>query len=698
MKMWKTRAILSIFCCLGLISIVRAQISDERLDVNIANLSEKLSGSLEAIGQYMWGDSRKELYNIDVMVQVVLNNMSMQPLMEKQFIDFLKTEKSAAAKQFICRKLSLVGTKRSAGILAELLENKELADYGLYALERIASPAMDKILIKALARSEGRIKIGIINSLGRRRCRAAVKGLIPLTRHEDVDLAKASMTALGLIGGKDSRKALAENRILLRGELRNAAMSNLLILADKLATTGNTTESGKIYHSFLVPDNIRAAALNGLFNSFPLKAEALIYDVICGNDDQLKTIAIRKLSRMAEVGNVEKIASTLVHLKAGHKIELIHALAKLKDASALTSIEREVESENSDVRIAAITALGDLGKTASVRLLAELAGRGGLEAENARISLYRLTGKHIDTEVINLLVANKCQAPAELLKAVSQRHLSNAVEAILPYFDHTESEVQLEAVKSYGLIARPANLKPLINVILKTKSNGLCKAAQKGIVTIARRKFWGEKQDEEILSAYMGAATIKARSALLNIMGSTGSLVALPEIRRELGSKNTTVRKAAIQALASWPDSRPLKYLCEIAEKEPEEVSGILALRGYISLVKKDLKMTKVEKIDHYKVAYSLADSKNEKRLVFSALAKIYTPASLKLAVDLYLKGNLREEAEVAVMTIARKIWKTEPALTKIALETLQANTSTGKIKRQAGELLKKIQVLPKNS
>ena len=59
------------------------------------------------------------------------------PRDREEFIAFLKSDATTAAKDFICRQLGVIGSEASVPVLAAMLNDPGTADLGRYALERI---------------------------------------------------------------------------------------------------------------------------------------------------------------------------------------------------------------------------------------------------------------------------------------------------------------------------------------------------------------------------------------------------------------------------------------------------------------------------------------------------------------------------------------------------------------------------------
>ena len=117
--------------------------------------------------------------------------------MEKQLDEFLKSDASYAAKDFVCRELSVVGTEASVPVLASMLTDEKVSDIARYALERIPGAAADDALRQALSKAQGNAKVGIINTLGVRGDKKAVEALAGLITDANETVAVAAVAALG---------------------------------------------------------------------------------------------------------------------------------------------------------------------------------------------------------------------------------------------------------------------------------------------------------------------------------------------------------------------------------------------------------------------------------------------------------------------------------------------------------------------
>ena len=133
--------------------------------------------ALKQLKTFTLGDNPQPLRTIE---EAVVRSQADAAVREKILVSFrqvLQNDSSFGARQFVCRQLALIGTENEVSVLAPLLPNPELSSLARYALARIPGKKADQALIAALAKTDGREKRGIINTLGNRHCQAAIESL-----------------------------------------------------------------------------------------------------------------------------------------------------------------------------------------------------------------------------------------------------------------------------------------------------------------------------------------------------------------------------------------------------------------------------------------------------------------------------------------------------------------------------------------
>ena len=103
---------------------------------------------------------------------------------------------SVYARAKACQRLAVVGDRTAVPALAALLTDPQLSHYARFGLEPIPDPSADEALRGALEKVKGRLLVGVVNSIGRRKDARAIPALSRLVRDADTEVARAAEAAL----------------------------------------------------------------------------------------------------------------------------------------------------------------------------------------------------------------------------------------------------------------------------------------------------------------------------------------------------------------------------------------------------------------------------------------------------------------------------------------------------------------------
>lgn len=153
---------------------------------------------------YDWGGDRGSLAGIDDSIVAAQGDKDKLAEIEQGLLEVLQTDAKLPAKEYACRQLALIGTAGCVPVLAAMLTDAELSDRARFALEAIPDVAAGDALRAALDKSEGNIRVGIVNTLGERRDQKAVPAISEMQNSADQVLATAAKAALRKIGATEN--------------------------------------------------------------------------------------------------------------------------------------------------------------------------------------------------------------------------------------------------------------------------------------------------------------------------------------------------------------------------------------------------------------------------------------------------------------------------------------------------------------
>lgn len=226
---------------------------------------ETIDQALEALKTYNWGTDRGPLAPLEAAIVTTRDDAAARADLIAKLSAALASEISRDAKDIVCRLLMVIGTAEAVPALAALLSSEELSHMARYALERIPDPAAANALRDAVPQLNGKLKAGVIGSLGVRKDADSVAILAPLLTDADQVVARAAACALGNIQTTEAVAALSAANVPAECEM--AVTDALLACAEKLLADTQRAEAMKIYKKFTgdqQPKHVRLAATRGL--------------------------------------------------------------------------------------------------------------------------------------------------------------------------------------------------------------------------------------------------------------------------------------------------------------------------------------------------------------------------------------------------------------------------------------------------
>ncbi len=672
--------------------------------------SSEFGQLLSNIKTYDFNKSRADLVKISDMIRNASGKPEMKA-MEKQLDEFLKSDASYAAKDFVCRELSVAGTEASVPALASMLTDEKVSDIARYALERIPGAAVDDALRKALSKAEGKAKVGIINTLGVRGDKKAVESLAKLTNDANETVAVAAVAALGGIDDRMATIAIAIAKDKATGAIKTAAIDAYLRCADRLTAKGQKEVALAIYEELYAssgPVIIRVAAARGMILTAGDKTSKVIVEILKSADKPVQTAAIATLKevvrppltgstsspqtsspQVAKTDVIKAAAEQMANLEAAQQAQLISALADCGDKVALPTVQEAVKSKDTAVRIAALRAMGTLGDVSSVDMLvAAAASSGGEEQRAAQESLYRLRGDDVDDAILEKLPDAEPKAKVELVRSCEQRDIKKAVPVLMKTAKDADAKVRIESIKALRALAGPQDIAALIELQLAATGNDRGEL-EKTAVVVAHKIAEDKGQARAVLAALPAAKDVDAKCSLLSVLGKIGDEAALPVLRESLGDKDDKIKDAAVRALSDWPTATPAADLLKVAQTSENQVHKTLALRGYVRLAGLKSNRPAEETMKMYKDAMSLAADVSEKKMVLSGLGSTESFEAMQMASSYLDDKELKDEAEAAVVKIAESTIKGHSSATKEILRKVIEGTTNESVREQAQKLLK---------
>lgn len=169
-------------------------------------------------------------------------------------------------KAIACKKLSIVGGKEAVAPMAALLSHPQLSCYARFGMEPNPDPSVDEAFRAALPKLTGRLKIGVITSIGVRKDAKALDALTRLIDDPDAQIGGAAAASVGMIGGMQASRALQTALAKISAPVFPVVARASLLCAESLLAS-NRPRAMELYSQLsaeTMPKPVRMAAIRVL--------------------------------------------------------------------------------------------------------------------------------------------------------------------------------------------------------------------------------------------------------------------------------------------------------------------------------------------------------------------------------------------------------------------------------------------------
>lgn len=648
---------------------------------------------------FEWDDSRAVLYTVQEKIRSCYGNKEALGKIEEMLLDLLDSDSSAAAKDFACRQLAVIGTDKSVPMLSKMLADPKTSDMARYALEKIPGGGVDNVLVKTAKTAPNQeVLIGIISTLGNRKSDKVISlahDLFSNAGNNDEAVKIALLWALGSAGTEESVEELFNVRPNLTGQAQKRCTDALLMCADAMLAANQKERAIEIYGMLYKQENpsvVRAAALIGLSQAGSQDVQALLPNVIRTGDMTLRTAAIQSLAYVNDDLILETIVSKASDLPADAQIQLLTVLSENSRKGAKFLALQMVHSEQQPVRIAAYEALAKTGDTSAIEILAGSAAQAQDrdERQAAQEALSQIPGKSIDLAILEKIAASidansDEKVVIELIHATASRGIDDAPEVLFRTAEHDNQRIASESVRALQSLAEPEHAEALVNLVVSRPG-----ADTENALLLVAEKFSNSDQVARLILDKYGkiAGNEDAQVSLLRVMGKLGNPDVIPLIRSGYASSNEKLQEAAFRAMTDWPQNDFMQEVKTLARSAEDEKTKILALRAYIRMLT-DSGKNEQDIVDELIAAYALAERPDERKYVIGVLGNYGNEEALTFVKDKLAEPDLKAEAQVGLLQICEKLRSEKPSAVNPVLQMLKENGSSETVRNRAEELLK---------
>jgi HEAT repeat protein len=557
-----------------------------------------------------------------------------------------------------CRQLAIIGGQDSLAPLAALLGDEELSHMARYALEPNPNPAVDQALREALTKVKGGPLVGVIGSVGVRRDAQAVPALARFLRDPDAVVARAAARALGSIGNEPAATALQDALAGAAADNRLDTCEGLLRCAERLAAGGQEREAIAIYDRLRkldAPHQVRGGALRGAILTRGKGGLALLKENLRSSDYILFSAAVQTAQVMLDSDVTRALTDELKSLPPDNQILVMQALGRRGDKAALPALLTAVKTGPKPVRLAALATVTELGDAAAVPVLVQSMNDTDREiSQAAQENLAALPGPEADAAIVALFHSGDRDKQARALELMGRRRMADGLPALLKAARTADAALRPAIIKTVGDLGGPEQLPVLLDVLRELRQPQELTAVEQALSSVCTKADDPPAQVRTLV-ACIAPAQPAQQAVLLRVLSAVGGAEALQAVRAAVESDNADVRAAASRALGAWKTTDAAPLLLVLAKEAKEDAEKTLLLRNYLAIAGRG-SLPVEQRLDMCRQAAGLVQRDDEKKLLLGTLSNIESPETFGLVLPYLDEPGSRQEAAVAVVTLADRM------------------------------------------
>ena len=622
------------------------------------------------------------------------NNTGAKVGEEQKQIDILLSDAVLFEKVTACQRLARIGTGKSVEALSSLLCDESLRGYARYAMEGIDDARVDQAFRKALGECTGEMRIGIINSIGVRRDAKAAGQLSKLAMDPASGASSQALAALGRIASGDAINTIKEAMKSDSQTLRLAAGDAALTAAERLLIANKKRNALKLYVAVAkadVPKHLHTAALYSEIMARGSESLPLLIKQLKSDDPAMVAVALRGARDLPGTKVTKKLVKELRKLSPETQVLLIKVLVDRDDPAAVKSIQALVFSKNADVRSESLKALGQIGDTSSIPILLKAACSDSKQATIALVSLRILKVEGVDEAIIAYMKKTTPAAKAKLIKLLSDRDATVGLDEIFAATKDKNTKVQIAAFKAIGQLASAENIDTVIK-LLGSVDDDVRRDAERAVISVARKITEDSEQTDAIITAYQQEKNVQTRCSFLRVLSAFADENSFKAIESAMDDSNEKVKDVAVRAITAWPNTEAMSTILAIFKNTDNKSYRVLALRGYIRLVRRDKQTAAEKKAEILGEIMGLVNTAAERITVLSGLATIGHPSAMAITSKYISDPDVKDEAMQAAIQIGQSIAAARPEQVKHTAQQIVKATSSDTVRDQAQAILKTIE------
>ena len=574
-------------------------------------------------------------------------------------------------RKWACRVLQRVASPASVPVLEPLLVDPDLSLEARWALQGVPGPEVDAAFRRALSRAQGRIAVGLLESIASRGSdRKAVPVILPLLQSQDSEVVQAAMHTLARLGGAQAWEAL--QKVRPQSTLRCVWERTLIECAQRSVDLAKTRPKQGVPLAQVLPvieqlarsgrcPQARVAAFGCLCGWAPAAAREVLAT-------HLRTEPERWAAVWMQTAVVHRLPGLLPIVQKDWdrfppRVKTAF-LERVQNRNSLPIVLRSLEDSNAKVQIAGLRAVVRVGGKEQVPILLQVASQSsGAVQQTARWALARLSDPQVDPLLVKMLSQGSEAVQPEVIRACQNRGVIRAVPLLFQKVRQGTPAVQVVAAEALSALASWEEFPELVTTLAQTESAAVRNRLVQGVRRLCRAQTEKEAA-AQILTRALSRATPQGRVALLRLLVEVPSKTALQSLKQILISPPADQKeawRAALQTLAAWPNDQAWPVWMEVLQTVQDSHQKQVVWQWAFRFLDQEVEQAPALVIRHTQELSRLPSASDRMEALFSLLNRIGTLEALQAAVSLVEQGKGSSQTMEEVVHLAETVFVRHP-------------------------------------
>ena len=552
--------------------------------------------------------------------------------------------------------------------LAAYLSDEQWSHYARFAFQKMEGEKVTATLLDSLGQLQGDLRLGVIETIGRRGDPTAISALVELLNDSDDEVSAGAAAALGSIGTADAATALGKALAAEESsERREALASALLIAGQRLVKAGESANAIQVFDGLRtadVPSPYRIGATENAILARGADGVELMVEQLAETDQDAFQTGLSVARVLPGDRATQGVTNSLASASSpNRRVLLILALRDRQDKQALSAVVKQLGSDSSAVQLAAIDATGVLGDASAVTALLSTVNDDNADAIlNALVAI-----QDADVDEALLKAATSPNTASLAVKALGLRRVAEAAPLLFQLSKADQAEIREEAIVALGMTVSQDRFLDLFDLLKSTDSEDRKEAIKKAIHAAVFRST-DPDACSEALGSMIPDSRGEDRDFLFEQIRTAGGEKAVTLMQQFATGTDIGLQDASTKTLGRWLSADAGPVLLEVAQGNGRFANR--ALGGYIRIFRQ-FELPEDERVAMAEQALQVAGRPNERNAAIDAITRFPCVGSFELALDQLDVQGSEENAAKAILTIGRTVLQLDPKTGKAGLQQL---------------------------